>query len=71
VQTVEREAGLGSVIEALDVERPQLGVHSGVLDVTRDAIAGSVAVDTLALGNPLRDRLVTRQALLRCDAASS
>ena len=70
VQSVEGEAGLGSVVERARVEGPQIRIDAGVLDVARDAAARRITVHPAPRANPLRDRLVALQAAGGCDLPS-
>ena len=62
VPSVERVTGLGGVVESTRIERAQLGVGAGVLDVTGDAVVGDVAVDALPGSHALADRQVAGEA---------
>jgi hypothetical protein len=67
---VHGEPGFRGVIERLRIERPQLGVGTGMLDVTRRAIIRHVAVDTPLQPDPIGHRLVAGEAELRRDFAA-
>ncbi len=70
MKTVEREAGIGGVIEALHVERPQFRLNPGMLDVARHAFVACGPMHALLAGDAFSDRLVTGQTLLRGDPAA-
>ena len=67
MQAVEWKPGVARVVEAREVEGPQLGVDARVLDVARHAVGRDVAVDAYLRGNALRDRAVAGQALVSRD----
>ena len=56
------------MIERSRIERAQLGIASGMLDVTRHAVVGHIAMHTLLLRDAVRDGLVTREAARGGDA---
>jgi hypothetical protein len=68
MQTVEREAGFLEVVEIGCVERSDVGVTTGVLDVAHHAVIGDVAVDSALGGDALGHRFVAAQTLLGGDA---
>ena len=66
VKTVEDEAGLALVVEALRLEVPEVAVRPRVLDVAAGAlVARRAAVDALLRLDPLGDGLVALEALGR------
>jgi hypothetical protein len=62
MQSVKRKSGLCPMIESSLIEWPQLRIRTVVLDVTRDAVIGDVAVNAFLLGNALCDRLMAYEA---------
>jgi hypothetical protein len=65
---VERKPRHPGVIERRLIERAQLAVCAGVLDVTAHTVSLDITMDTASPGNAIRHRLVTRQALRRRDS---
>src|SRR5512144_1019600 len=64
VHAVEGEAGDRRVLEGGLIERPQLAVASGVLDVTLDAVSLYVFVDADFPEDAIRNRFVAGQTAI-------
>ena len=70
VAAVQREPGFGRVVEGAWLERPQLGVDAGVLDVAGGAVSRDVPVNALLRPDPVPDRLVAGEAQVGRDLAA-
>jgi hypothetical protein len=68
VTPVEGKPGFLEMVEVALVNRTDVRVQARVLDMADDAIVAGVAVKTASLIDPLGDRLVATQALLRGNA---
>ena len=67
---VQRIAGLRRVVEALDIERPEVSRDSAVFGVASFAFPGDIAVNASSPRHPLSDRFVAAQALRRGERAA-
>jgi hypothetical protein len=70
VKPFNRKAGFSSMIELRRIERPQLCIATGVLDMAGDTVVRDIAVDALLLCDPLGNGLMTGQAARSRNALS-